>query len=203
MFGAVDKVEFRTRRLPIRAFPHGRLLPAPGLSEDRRQEVVRQRPLTGVCRRRRSSARHSCRVPLGQRHGARPVDGPSRWDGLQPDGLREGIKMSRNYDGERWQSGSNGSRRVRNRPKRRHREKPRERGLRFAAGSKPRPDVNAGSTTAYGGEGPSTGLYLSRFPNAACRPKQKVVHVYNLGKVHEFVEKQWIIFTLLNNMRAR
>jgi len=39
----------------------------------------RRRPLTGVCRRKRSSARHSCRVAVGQRHGPRPVDGPSRW----------------------------------------------------------------------------------------------------------------------------
>jgi|GEM_PF-4821412 len=50
----------------------------PGHRENRGQEVVRRRPLTGVGRRRRSSARHSCRVFAEQRHGPRPVDGPSR-----------------------------------------------------------------------------------------------------------------------------
>jgi|YNPNPStandDraft_1061719.scaffolds.fasta_scaffold119513_1 hypothetical protein len=81
--------------------------------------------------------------------------------------------MSRNYDGERWQSRSNGSRSVRNRPKRRHREKPRERGLRFATESKPRPGVNAGPNTAYGGQGPWAGLWIGRFPNAATADKAR------------------------------
>jgi hypothetical protein len=135
------------------------------------KSIVRRRPLTGVCRRRRSSARHSCRVSVGQRHGARPVDGPSRWGGLEPDGFHKDIKMSCNHCGELGQSGATGSRRMRkrpehrpqipqrgrlarhdqcgqdarapqrNRPKRRHREKPRERGFRFATGAKPRPGV--------------------------------------------------------------
>jgi len=38
-------------------------------------------------------------------------------------------------------------------------EKPRERGLRFATGWKPRPGVKRRAYTTYGGEGPSTGLY--------------------------------------------
>jgi len=43
--------------------------------------------------------------------------------------------MSRDYHGERWQSRSTGSRRMRSQPQRRHSEKPRERGFRFGAGS--------------------------------------------------------------------
>jgi len=68
------------------------------LCEDRRREVVRRRPLTGVCRRRRSSARHSCRVSVDQCHGARPVHGPSRWGKTRSAGVppaRPGARASR------------------------------------------------------------------------------------------------------------
>jgi hypothetical protein len=108
---------------------------------------------------------------MAQKYGARPVDGPSRWDGFEPNGFREGIKMSRDYHGEHWQSRSNGLCLMENRlnaaresgsagvppamtnagkmpaihrgiaPKHRRGEKPRERGLRFATGPKPRPGV--------------------------------------------------------------
>jgi hypothetical protein len=163
--------------------------------------VVRRRPLTGVCRRRRSPARHSCRVPLGQRHGARPVAGPSRWDGLGPDGFRKGIKMSRNDHGEPWQSDSNGSRRMRSRPERRsqipdrdrparknkygqdaraprrsrprhrHGEKPRERGLRFATGSKPRPGVKRRAKLRLRRRRPVNGPWLSARVGRPALPK--------------------------------
>jgi hypothetical protein len=37
------------------------------------------------------------------------------------------------------------------------------------------------------------GLGLGRFPNAARGRKQKVAHVYNLGKVPEFLGEQCLI----------
>jgi len=126
--------------------------------DDRRQSVVQRRPLTGVCLPPRAvfgpAFMPGIRVA---RHGARPVDGPSRWEGLEPDGFREDIKISRHCYGERWQSGSNASRMTRNRPKRRHSEKPRERGLRFGTGAKPRPGVKRRAEDRLGRERPVNG----------------------------------------------
>jgi len=160
----------------LRAFAAaGGLKREPGHRENRGQEVVRRRPFTGVCRRRRSSARHSCRVSVDQRHGARPVHGPSRWDktgsagvppamtnagkmpalqrGIGQNAVREsgsaGVPPATTNAGKMpalhkgigqnavRESGSAGV------PPAIHQrtEKPRQRGLRFARGSTPRPGV--------------------------------------------------------------
>ena len=126
------------------------------------------------------------------------------------------------------------------RPQHRHSEKPRERGLRFAAGSKPRPGVKRRAEDrlrrrrpvngpldwpiperGHGKkpppwalakesapmppqvEGPPTGVGIGRLPNAARGRDQKVVHVYILAEIPQFLEKPWMtLYTTKQHARA-
>jgi hypothetical protein len=181
---SVDQLKWRTRWPPIRAFPHSRLH-------------------RGTRTFRKSSAKGCATTP---------VDGPSRWGGFSLTDSARVNKTSRDYYGERWQSGANGSRRMRNRPKHRRGEKPRERGLEVRRGSetatrrqtpgltpptaakaRQRAFAKESDPMAPQREGPVTGVGLGPFPNAACRRNPKLVHVDNLGRVLEFLGKQCLI----------